>query len=71
MTSSDCSTSTVCSDYAGGEALNRYDTDDLDERDYGAMGVDQRMAAERALEERDRRERRRTGLEIAGESEEG
>lgn len=61
----------TCRDYQGAGILNEYDEEMLDERDYGNMDVDARMGAEREIAQRERRERRRTGLEIAGESEDG
>lgn len=39
-------------------ALDRYDAEDLDEEDYDAMSVEDRVAAERELQRRDRDEGR-------------
>lgn len=39
-------------------ALDRYDTEDLDDEDYDAMSVGDRVAVERELQRRDRDEGR-------------
>ncbi|OWR41481.1 DNA replication licensing factor Mcm2 like protein [Danaus plexippus plexippus] len=45
-------------DYRPMPALDRYDAEDLDEEDYDAMSVEDRVAAERELQRRDRDEGR-------------
>ena len=44
-------------DYQRIDALDRYGTEGLDDRDYGGMSADQRMAAEAELTEREGGER--------------
>ncbi|KZV66830.1 MCM-domain-containing protein [Peniophora sp. CONT] len=58
-------------DYATNELLDRYDIADInDEEEFGDMSVAQRRAAERAMQERDRREQRggRRGQRAAARS---
>ena len=45
-----------CSDYVENQKLDRYEDADLDEEDYDPMDGDARLAAERRMNRRDRRE---------------
>ena len=63
----------MADDYRDMGQLDAYDSQMLDDRSYDDNDPDARRAAEAALEQRDRRERRRAGgrLGAAFESEEG
>lgn len=47
-----------CRDYRPMPGLDRYDAEDLDDGDYDAMSVGDRVAAEQELQRRDREEGR-------------